>query len=155
MATKNTFIARVLVRAIINGQRIEIPAGDPLPEGIHDHDIVELKRLRAIEDLAETAAAEKDAAKASKAAQADFDAARAAVQSAAESIKVADVKPPELPPEGGATGGTGEVTDPPPATGGEQDTTGSAGAAGGVGGADLKGAAAPKRQAAATKKKEG
>lgn len=90
--TAKTYITLVLVRAMIDGQRVEIPAGEVLPEGIHDHDIAELKRLRAIEDVAETVQAEKDAAKAAKVAGADFEEARQSVQAAAESIKVADVK---------------------------------------------------------------
>ncbi|WP_234082407.1 hypothetical protein [Azonexus sp. R2A61] len=135
--SKQLLIARVKIITMIDGERVEIPAGDPLPENLNEHDIRELKKLRAIEDVAESANAEKDSAKAAAVAGKAFTAARQAVQAAAESIKVSDA---ETPP-----GGESDKT----------DTTGSAGAAGGVGGADLKGAAAPKRQAAATKKKEG
>ncbi|NHC05931.1 hypothetical protein [Azonexus fungiphilus] len=132
---KTTYIALVLVIAYLDGQRVEIPAGERLPEGLHQHDIDELLRLRSIEDEAAVAAAKKEAAKEDKAALADFEAARASVKAAAESIEVAVTPAPE--------GGTGE-----------QDTKGDAGAAGGAGKADLKAPAAPKRQAAATKKKE-
>lgn len=126
---KTTYIALVLVIAYINGERVEIQPGEALPEGLHQHDIDELLRLRSIEDEAAAAAAKKEAAKEGKAALAEFEAARGAVKAAAESITVPD-------------GGTGE-----------QDTTGGTGAAGGDGVADLKVAAAPKRQAAAAKNK--
>ena len=131
---KSPYITRVKVIAWINGERVEIQVGEALPEGMHEHDIAELKRLRSIEDLTETAAAEKDADKAAKASAAEFAKARAAVQSAAESIKVADTKTIPVPPEGG-----------------DPDTSGSTGAAGGSAAADLKAPAAPKRQAAAKK----
>lgn len=131
--SNKTLIARVKIITMIDGERVEIPAGDPLPESLNEHDIRELKKLRAIEDIAESAKAEKDSAKAKVAAGEAFKAARQAVQAAAESIKVADA---ETPPGGEAD---------------QTDTTGNAGAAGGVGDADLKVPAAPKRQAATKK----
>jgi len=134
MTMKSPYITRVRVIAWIDGERVEIPAGEALPEGMHEHDIAELKRLRSIEDLTETAKAEKDADKVAKATAAEFAKARAAVQSAAESIKVADTKT-IFPPEGG-----------------DPDTSGSTGAAEGSAAADLKAPAASRRQAAAAKK---
>lgn len=126
-------VTRVKIIAMNNGERVEIPAGEPVPEWLNDHDIRELKKLRAIEDVAESAAAAKDAAKSAAVAGQAFKAARKAVQAAAESIKVPEAET--------APGGESDNT----------DTTGSAGAAGGVGDADLKVPAAPKRQAATKK----
>jgi hypothetical protein len=131
--SKSLLVARVKIITMIDGERVEIPAGDPLPDSLSDHDIRELKKLRAIEDVAESAAAEKDAAKSAAVAGQAFKAARKAVQAAAESIKVPEAET--------APGGESDAT----------DTTGSAGAAGGVGDADLKVPAAPKRQAATKK----
>lgn len=107
---KSPYITRVKVIAFIDGERVEIPAGETLPDGLHEHDIAELKRLRSIEDLAETAAAEKDADKAAKASAKVFAEARAAVQSAKESIQV------EVAPGDDDTGQTGAETTPPAAT---------------------------------------
>lgn len=126
-------VTRVKIITMNNGERVEIPAGEPVPEWLNEHDIRELKKLRAIEDVAESAKAAKDSAKAKVVAGEAFKAARQAVQAAAESIKVPDV---ETPP-----GGESDKT----------DTTGSAGAPSGVGDGDLKVPAAPKRQAATKK----
>lgn len=50
---KSNLIALVTVIAFINGVRTEIPPGESIPEGLSDHDIRELKAMRAIEDEAE------------------------------------------------------------------------------------------------------
>lgn len=82
-------ITRVLVTVMIDGQRQDIPPGNPLPGGVHEHDVAQLLRMRAIEDPDATAAAEKDAAKKAAADNADYAAARKAVQAEQASIEAA------------------------------------------------------------------
>lgn len=87
---KQQLITRVLVTVMVDGRRQDIPPGKPLPDGVHEHDIAQLLRMRAIEDVAATATAEKDAAIRAKADGADFDEARKAVQAAQASITAAE-----------------------------------------------------------------
>lgn len=76
-------IAKVAVVAIVDGQRHEFQPGEELPDGVlSDHDLHELKRMNAVEDLAETAATEKTEARAEARANADFERERAAVAAA-------------------------------------------------------------------------
>ena len=77
-------IALVTVVTTVDGKRQEFAPGSELPE-LPEHDIIELKRMGAIEDLAETAAAEKRDAKAEAVAGADFQKERKAVQAAKSS----------------------------------------------------------------------
>lgn len=81
MPTK--LIAKVAVVAIVDGQRQEFQPGDELPEGaLSDHDIQELKRMGSVEDLAETANAEKADARAEARANAEFQREREKVAAA-------------------------------------------------------------------------
>ncbi len=82
-------VTRVLVTVMIDGQRKDIPPGNPLPDGIHEHDIEQLLRMRAIEDVTATATAEKDAAIKAKNDEADYADARKAVQAAQASVETA------------------------------------------------------------------
>ena len=117
-----SYIARVVVHAFVGGKRVEVPPGKPLPDGIHDHDIEELKRLRAIEDPDEMAAAAKDAVKAARAATADFEKARESVKAAADSIKVVDPQTPAPPPAANNPGGDGKAAGKRQAAGDKKPT---------------------------------
>lgn len=74
-------IALVTVLAVVDGVRQEFPAGSELPE-LPEHDVKELKRMKAVEDVAETAAADKATARADAKAGAGFQAERKAIQEA-------------------------------------------------------------------------
>ncbi len=76
--------AKVMVVAMVDGERREFQPGETLPE-LHAHDVASLKAMGAIEDDAEAAAAEKVAKAAEKASAAEFEAARKSVQSASAS----------------------------------------------------------------------
>lgn len=79
-------IAKVHVTAWKDGQKVVFAPGEEVTN-LSEHDIKELKRMGALEDEAETAkAAKKEAAEAKKAG-AEFQAERAAVQAAADSVK--------------------------------------------------------------------
>lgn len=82
-----TLITRVLVTVMLDGQRTDIQPGEPLPDGVHEHDIEQLLKMRAIEDVAATAKAETNRAKEAQAASKDFEEARAAVQAGRESTE--------------------------------------------------------------------
>ena len=80
-------ITRVLVTVMLDGARTDIQPGEPLPDGVHEHDIEQLLKMRAIEEVAATAKAETNRAKADQAASKDFEDARAAVQAGRESTE--------------------------------------------------------------------
>lgn len=84
METK-TYTALVMVTAFVDGQRVEIPPGESLPDGISEHDLAQLLRMKAIEDPSATTAADKAAVKEEKAAAAEFEAEKKAVAAAHES----------------------------------------------------------------------
>lgn len=84
-------IAKVLVVALVGGVRQEFPPGSELPE-LSPHDVAELKRVGAIEDLDETAAAEKTDRSAARRATLEFEQARKDVAAQLESIA-----PPAVP----------------------------------------------------------
>lgn len=84
METK-TYIALVMVTAFVDGQRVEIPPGKALPDGISEHDLAQLLRMKAIEDTAAASAADKAAVKEEKAAAAEFAAEKKAAMAAHES----------------------------------------------------------------------
>lgn len=81
-------ITRVLVTAFIDGKRQDISPGELLPDGVSEHDIKQLLKMRAVEDVAATAVEEKDKALRVKADAADFNAARDAELAAQASTKV-------------------------------------------------------------------
>ena len=72
-------IALVTVLAVVDGVRQEFPAGSELPE-LPEHDVQQLKRMKAVQDVAETAAADKATAKADAKAGADFERERKAIK---------------------------------------------------------------------------
>jgi len=78
-------IAKVTVTAIVDGVRQDFQPGAELPD-LPAHDVAELKRIGSIEDLDETAAAEKDQARVDKKAAADFTREKKAITAAQESI---------------------------------------------------------------------
>ncbi|MDD5479653.1 hypothetical protein [Rhodoferax sp.] len=78
-------IALVAVLAIVDGKRQEFAPGSELPE-LPEHDVRELKRMGAIEDLDETAAQNKAKAKSSTQANADFEKERQAIRAISDSI---------------------------------------------------------------------
>ncbi|MDP3652424.1 MAG: hypothetical protein Q8R67_12150 [Rhodoferax sp.] len=78
-------IALVTVVAFVDGVRQEFLPGAELPE-LPEHDVQELKRMNAIEDLDETALAEKSASKAETKAAGDFRDAKKAITAAQASI---------------------------------------------------------------------
>lgn len=79
-------IALVTVAAFVDGVRTEFPAGSELPE-LPEHDVQELKRMGAVQDLAETAAADMATAKADAEAGADFERERRAVRAISASTQ--------------------------------------------------------------------
>ena len=85
---KVLYIALVMVTCFVDGQRVDVQPGDPVPD-LSEHDIAELLRMKAIKDPAAEAAAQKQEAKDEKAAGDEFQAAREAVQAADASIKPA------------------------------------------------------------------
>lgn len=74
-------IALVTVVAFVDGERQTFPPGSELPE-LSNHDVAELKRMGSIEDLDETAAAEKADARADAKAGREFAAEKKAVAEA-------------------------------------------------------------------------
>ena len=74
-------IALVTVAVMVDGKRQEFAPGSELPE-INPHDAAELKRMNAVQDMAEEAAAEKAKAKEQAAANKAFKEARAGVLAA-------------------------------------------------------------------------
>lgn len=81
-------IALVTVALFVDGVRQEFPPGAELPE-MPAHDVQELKRMHAVEDVTETAAADKATAKAEARAGADFERERKAIQEAFASTQPA------------------------------------------------------------------
>ena len=79
-----SLIAKVLVVAMVDGERREFQPGESLPD-LHEHDVASLKSMGAIEDTADVAAEQKEKKAAEKESAAEFEAARKAVQSAAAS----------------------------------------------------------------------
>lgn len=79
-----SLIAKVLVVAMVAGERREFQPGESLPD-LHEHDVASLKAMGAIEDTADVAAEQKEKKAAEKESAAEFEAARKAVQSAAAS----------------------------------------------------------------------
>jgi hypothetical protein len=77
-------IALVTVALLVDGKRQDFPAGSELPE-LSPHDTAELKRMGAIEDPAETAAADKADARSLAKAESAFAAEKKAVAAAQES----------------------------------------------------------------------
>lgn len=76
--------ALVQVDVMVDGERKSFFPGDPLPE-LHPHDVAQLKAMHAVEDEADTAAAEKKAKADERAAAKKFAEARKAVLGAEES----------------------------------------------------------------------
>ncbi len=79
-------IALVTVAAFVDGARQEFPPGSDLPE-LPEHDVQELKRMKSVQDLDETAAADKATAKADARAGADFERERKAVRAISASTQ--------------------------------------------------------------------
>lgn len=86
-------IAKVLVAALVGGIRLEFQPGSELPE-LSPHDIEDLKRMGSIEDLDETAAADKADSRATRKANLDFEQAKRDVAAQLESI-AAPTAPPK------------------------------------------------------------
>lgn len=84
-AVTGRYIALVIVTCYVDGVRTDLQPGDPLPEDMSEHDITQLKRLGAIEDTQETAAAAKAEAREERKAGSEFQEARAAVKAAVAS----------------------------------------------------------------------
>lgn len=84
--SKKTYLAAVMVTCHIDGERVTVEPGEPLPE-LSKHDIEQLLAMKAIRDPDADADAERTAARAEKAAQAPFKAARSAVAAEADSTK--------------------------------------------------------------------
>lgn len=76
--------AKVMVVAMVDGERREFQPGETLPE-LHAHDVASLMAMGAIEDDADAVAAEKAAKAAEKSSAAEFEAARKSVRSASAS----------------------------------------------------------------------
>lgn len=86
-------IAKVAVRLVDKGVRVEIPPGDEIPAGLlAEHDQRELLASGAIEDTDATAEAGKAQQKSVAAAGKEFQAARRRVTAAAESTKPSAAK---------------------------------------------------------------
>lgn len=85
-------IALVTVLATVDGKRVEIPPGEPVPE-LPAHDVEQLLAMNAIEDADAKAAQAKADARAEREGQKEFEEARAAVQAQAQSIAQAEGKP--------------------------------------------------------------
>lgn len=83
--SKQAFVAAVVVTCYVNGVRTNLQPGDEVPADLPKHDIEQLLRMKAIRDVAAEQAQAADLAAAVDAAEADFAAARASVQAAAES----------------------------------------------------------------------
>lgn len=94
-------IAKVTVLALVDGKRVEIPPGDPLPE-LPAHDVEQLLAMDAIEDADAVAAQAKADAKAEREGLKGFEAAREAVQAQAQSIAPAKPHEPSTPAGGKA-----------------------------------------------------
>lgn len=77
-------IAKVMIAAMVDGQRKAFPPGEELPE-MNAHDVASLKAMGAIEDTAETAKEGKANLAAEKAAAKEFAAARQATLAASAS----------------------------------------------------------------------
>lgn len=84
-------IALVTVAAIVDGVRQDFAPGSELPK-LSAHDTAELKRMGSIEDLDETAAAEKAAGRANAKAAGDFADEKKAVIAAQASTAPAAAK---------------------------------------------------------------
>jgi hypothetical protein len=84
-------IALVTVAVVVDGMRQDFPAGSELPE-LSPHDTAELKRMGAIEDPAETAAADKADARAQAKAENAFAAQKKAVAAAHDSTAQPNAK---------------------------------------------------------------
>lgn len=85
-------IAKVLVAALVDGIRQEFQPGAELPD-LSPHDVADLKRAGAIEDLDETAAAEKSDARTVRKANLEFEQAKKDVAAQLESIAVPAAQP--------------------------------------------------------------
>jgi len=92
-------IALVTVLATVEGKRVEIAPGEPVPE-LPAHDVEQLLAMNAIEDADAKAAQVKADAKAEREGLKEFEAAREAVQAQAQSIAPAQPQEPS-PPAGG------------------------------------------------------
>lgn len=86
MAAKKALIAAVMVSCFVEGNRVDIQPGEELPE-LSAHDEAELKRMGAITDPADDAKADRAEARDVAAGNKEFQAARAAVLAAEESIQ--------------------------------------------------------------------
>lgn len=79
-------IALVTVAIFVAGVRTEFAPSSELPE-LPEHDVKELKRMGAVEDVTETATANKATAKEEARAGADFQAERQAIRAINASIR--------------------------------------------------------------------
>lgn len=79
--------AKVMIIGYVDGVRTGFHPGEEVV-GLHPHDVEELKKVGALEDEADTARADRQAAAAERTASKDFEQAREKVQSAQESIVV-------------------------------------------------------------------
>lgn len=82
---KREYVARVRVTCYVDGVRTEVQPGEPVPE-LSDHDTEQLLRMEAIADPAADASDERKAARAKRQADAEYQAQRAAVLAADESL---------------------------------------------------------------------
>ena len=89
-------IALVTVAAVVDGVRQEFPPGSELPK-LPEHDVQVLKRMKAVEDVTETAAADKAAAKAETRAGADFQNERQAIRQQMPQRNRPRPQPPQSP----------------------------------------------------------
>jgi len=80
-------IAMVALAMVVDGVRQVIQPGEPVPE-LSPHDEIELKKSGSIQDEDETAAAEKNAARAASKAMGDFEREKKAFAAAQASTAV-------------------------------------------------------------------
>lgn len=88
----STIIAQVPTAAIVDGQRVIIQPGQPLP-GLTKHDERALLQAGAATNTEDSAALERAQQREAEQAQAQFEAERQAVQEAQASTEVATEKP--------------------------------------------------------------
>ncbi len=76
--TPKQYVAKVIVTTFVDGQRVDIQAGDPVPE-LNPHDEAQLLRMGAIEELGAVSDAERQALQDQRAGDKAFQAERDAV----------------------------------------------------------------------------
>lgn len=93
----SNLIAVVATAVIVNGERIVIAAGHPLPE-LSEHDSEALVRTGAASDPELDKRAGREAAKTQRAAEAEFEATRERVQAEAASTAAPPAQALQKPP---------------------------------------------------------